>query len=61
MMRVVIPTAAVAFAILAGILVLDVLGGAALGAEVLRFGLALLMFLVILVGSFGFVYWARGR
>jgi hypothetical protein len=60
-MRVVIITTAVAFAILVGILLFDMLGAPSVGSEYLKFGLALVMFLVILAGSYGFVYWVGGR
>jgi ABC-type nickel/cobalt efflux system permease component RcnA len=61
MLRTVIVTGTIAFAILAVILVLTVVQGATLGAEYLEFVLALTMFLVILVGSYWFVVRGPGR
>ncbi len=61
MLRTVVITGALSFAILTVILVLTVLIGAALDTEYLEFALALLMFLVILVGSYWFVVRGPGR
>ena len=55
MLRTVIITGTIAFAILAVILLLTVLAGASQNTEYLKFGLTLLLFLVILVGSYWFV------
>ena len=54
-------TGAIGVAILAGILLFDVLGATSVGSEYLKFGLALALFLVIIVGSYAFVYWPRRR
>ena len=61
MLRTVVITGAIAFAILAVILVLTVIQGATLDTEYLEFALALIMFLVILVGSYWFVVRGPGR
>jgi ABC-type nickel/cobalt efflux system permease component RcnA len=61
MLRTVVITGAISFAILAVILVLTVLQGATLDAEYLEFALALIMFLVILIGSYWFVVRGPGR
>jgi ABC-type nickel/cobalt efflux system permease component RcnA len=61
MLRTVVITGVVSFAILAVILVLTVLQGATLDAEYLEFALALIMFLVILIGSYWFVVRGPGR
>jgi hypothetical protein len=61
MLRTVVITGALAFAILAVILVLTVVQGATLDTEYLEFALALTMFLVILVGSYWFVVRGPGR
>jgi hypothetical protein len=61
MLRTVVITGVISFAILAGILVLGVLQGATLDAEYLEFALALIMFLVILIGSYWFVVRGPGR
>jgi ABC-type nickel/cobalt efflux system permease component RcnA len=61
MLRTVVTTGVISFAILAVILVLTVLQGATLDAEYLEFALALIMFLVILIGSYWFVVRGPGR
>jgi hypothetical protein len=61
MLRTVVITGAISFAILAVILVLTIVVGAALDTEYLEFALALTMFLVILVGSYWFVVRGPGR
>jgi ABC-type nickel/cobalt efflux system permease component RcnA len=61
MLKTVVITGVVSFAILAVILVLTVLQGATLDAEYLEFALALIMFLVILIGSYWFVVRGPGR
>jgi ABC-type nickel/cobalt efflux system permease component RcnA len=61
MLRTVVITGVISFAILAVILVLTVLQGATLDAEYLEFALALIMFLVILIGSYWFVVRGPGR
>jgi hypothetical protein len=61
MLRTVVITGAIAFTILAVILVLTIMVGAALDTEYLEFALALAMFLVILVGSYWFVVRGPGR
>jgi ABC-type nickel/cobalt efflux system permease component RcnA len=61
MLRTVVITGVISFAILAVILVLGVLQGATLDAEYLEFALALIMFLVILIGSYWFVVRGPGR
>jgi hypothetical protein len=61
MLRTVIITGTIAFAILAVILVLTVLAGPSRNAEYLEFGLALLTMLVILIGSYWFVVFGPGR
>ena len=55
MLRTVIITGILAFAILAVITFLTVLAGTSQSMEYLKFGLSLLMFLVIIVGSYWFV------
>jgi hypothetical protein len=61
MLRTVVITGTISFAILAVILALTVLVGATLDAEYLEFALALAMMLVILVGSYWFVVRGPGR
>jgi hypothetical protein len=61
MLRTVITTGAISFAILAVILFLTVMVGATLDAEYVEFALALAMFLVILIGSYWFVVRGPGR
>jgi hypothetical protein len=61
MLRTVVITGTIAFAILAVILVLTVIQGATLDTEYLEFALALIMFLVILVGSYWFIVRGPGR
>jgi hypothetical protein len=61
MLRTVVITGVISFAILAAILVLTVVQGATLDAEYLEFALALIMFLVILIGSYWFVVRGPGR
>jgi ABC-type nickel/cobalt efflux system permease component RcnA len=61
MLRTVVITGAISFAILAVILVLTVVQGATLDTEYLEFALALIMFLVILAGSYWFVLRGPGR
>ena len=61
MLRTVVITGAISFAILAVILVLTVVQGATLDTEYLEFALALTMFLVILVGSYWFIVRGPGR
>ncbi len=61
MLRTVIITGAISFAILAVIQFLTITAGAAIDTEYLEFGLTLLMFLVILVGSYWFIVRGPGR
>jgi hypothetical protein len=61
MLRTVVITGAISFAILTAILLLTVLVGATLDTEYLEFALALAMFLVILVGSYWFIVRGPGR
>jgi ABC-type nickel/cobalt efflux system permease component RcnA len=61
MLRTVVITGAISFAILAVILVLTVVQGATLDTEYLEFALALIMFLVILAGSYWFIVRGPGR
>ena len=61
MLKTIVITGAISFAILAAILVLTVVVGAALDTEYLEFALALAMFLVMLVGSYWFVVRGPGR
>jgi hypothetical protein len=61
MLRTVVITGAISFAILTAILFLTVVVGASLDTEYLEFALALAMFLVILVGSYWFVVRGPGR
>jgi hypothetical protein len=61
MLRTVVITGAISFAILNVILLLNVLIGATLDTEYLEFALALAMFLVILVGSYWFIVRGPGR
>jgi hypothetical protein len=61
MLRTVMITGAISFAILTAILFLTVVVGASLDTEYLEFALALAMFLVILVGSYWFVVRGPGR
>ena len=61
MLRTVVITGAISFAILVAILLLTVVVGATLDTEYLKFALALAMFLVILVGSYWFVVRGPGR
>ena len=61
MLRTVVITGAISFAILAVILVLTGVQGATLDTEYLEFALALIMFLVILAGSYWFVVRGPGR
>jgi hypothetical protein len=61
MLRTVIITGVISFAILAIILILTVVQGATLDTEYLEYALALAMFLVILVGSYWFVVRGPGR
>jgi hypothetical protein len=61
MLRTVVITGAISFAILAAILLLTVVVGATLDTEYLEFALALAMFLVILVGSYWFIVRGPGR
>jgi hypothetical protein len=61
MLRTVIITGAIAFAILAVILVLTHLQGATLATEYLEFVLALAMFSVIIIGSYWFIVRGPGR
>ena len=61
MLRTVIITGTIAFAILAVILVLTVVAAPSRNAEYLEFGLALLTMLVILIGSYWFVVFGSGR
>ena len=60
-MRTVMITGVIAFSILAAILVLSVVARATLDTAHLEFALALVMFLVILVGSYWFVFRGPGR
>ncbi len=61
MLRTVIITGAISFAILAAILLLTVVRGATLGSEYVEFALALIMFLVIIIGSYWFIVRGPGR
>ena len=61
MLRTVVITGAISFAILAVILFLTLTVSATLESEYLEFGLALAMFLVILVGSYWFIVRGPGR
>jgi hypothetical protein len=61
MLRTVVITGAISFAILAVILFLTLWAGAALDTEYLEFALALAMFLVIIVGSYWFIVRGPGR
>ena len=61
MLRTVVITGAISFAILTAILLLTVLVGATLDTEFLEFALALAMFLVIIVGSYWFIVRGPGR
>jgi hypothetical protein len=61
MLRTVLITGALSFAILAVILYLTVSSGATLGTEYLEFALALVTFLIILVGTYWFVVRGPGR
>lgn len=61
MLRTVVITGAISFAILTVILLLTVVVGATLDTEYLEFALALVMFLVILVGSYWFIVRGPGR
>ena len=54
-------TGTISFAILAVILLLTVVAGAAIDTEYLEFALAMTMFLVILIGSYWFVVRGPGR
>jgi hypothetical protein len=60
-LRTVIITGVLAFAILVVILFLTLTAGAALETEYLEFALALAMFLVILGGSYFFIVRGPGR
>jgi hypothetical protein len=61
MLRTVIITGAISFTILAAILLVGVVRGATLGTEYVEFALALIMFLVILIGSYSFIVRGPGR
>ena len=61
MLRTVVITGAISFAILAVILFLTLTVGATLETEYLEFALALAMFVVILVGSYWFIVRGPGR
>jgi low temperature requirement protein LtrA len=61
MLRTVVITGAISFAIFAVIILLTVSAGAALNTEYLEFALALAMLLVILAGSYFFVVRGPGR
>ena len=61
MLRTVIITGAISFAILVAILLVTVVRGATLGTEYVEFALALIMFLVILTGSYWFIVRGPGR
>ena len=61
MLRTVIITGAISFAILAAILLVTVVRGAALDTEYVEFALALIMFLVIIIGSYWFIVRGPGR
>jgi hypothetical protein len=60
-LRTVVITGTISFAILAVILLLTVVAGAAIDTEYLEFALAIAMFLVILIGSYWFVVRGPGR
>jgi hypothetical protein len=59
--RAVIITGAIAFLILAVMLVLPLVARATLTTEYIEFALALVMFLVIIAGSYWFVVRGQGR
>ena len=61
MLRTVVITGAISFAILAVILFLTLTVGATLETEYLEFALALAMFLIILGGSYWFIVRGPGR
>ena len=61
MIRTVLITGAIAFVILAVMLVLPLLARPTLSTEYIEFVLALGMFLVIIVGSYWFVVRGQGR
>ena len=61
MLRTVVITGTISFAILAAIILLTVVVGVALDTEYLEFALAIAMFLVILAGSYWFVVRGPGR
>ena len=61
MLRTVVITGAISFAILAVILFLTLTVGATLETEYLEFALALAMFLAIIVGSYWFIVRGPGR
>jgi heme/copper-type cytochrome/quinol oxidase subunit 4 len=61
MLRTVVITGAISFAILAVILFLTLTVRATLETEYLEFALALAMFLVIIVGSYWFIVRGPGR
>ena len=61
MLRTVVITGAISFAILTAVLLLTVVVGATLDTEYLEFALAMVMFLVILVGSYWFIVRGPGR
>ena len=61
MLRTVVITGAISFAILAIILFLTLTVGATLETEYLEFALALAMFLVIILGSYWFIVRGPGR
>ena len=61
MLSPVVITGAISFAILAVILFLTVSAGAAIDTEYIEFALTMLMFLVILVGSYWFIVRGPGR
>jgi hypothetical protein len=61
MLRTVVITGAISFAIFAGIIFLTFSVGAALDTEYIEFALAIAMLLVILVGSYWFIVRGPGR
>ena len=61
MLRTVVITGAISFAILAVILFLTLTVGATLETEYLEFALALAMFMIIIVGSYWFIVRGPGR
>jgi hypothetical protein len=61
MVRTVIITGVVAIALLCSIVVIDLMRGSNIGAEYIKFALALVMLLVILLGSYLWIVRGPGR